>query len=786
MSCSSQPKKVKLMKQVFSCLLLCLTMLIADRANAQANITNSEYFFDADPGFGNGSPITVSTPASNIPALAFSANVSPLTNGVHTLYVRSKDANGKWSITNSMVFAKVQAPLGNTTPAAVINKAEYFFDTDPGFGNGTDIPLGTASLNFSGFVFSANVASLTYGVHILYVRTKDANGKWSMTQSHNFALVQAPYTNPYTAGNLVKMEYFFDADPGIGAATDVPITPAGNLNALVINMPIGSLTSGFHTLYIRSKDVSGKWSITNSTLFSKIQAPIGNSYTRTKIVKAEYFYDNDPGFGYGTDIPVTPALDISGQVFAANVAGLTNGVHCLYVRTKDSLGQWSVSNASMFAKVQSPFGNPFSASNINKAEYFFDTDPGFNNGTDIPLTPSVNLSGVIVNVNVAALNTGIHTLFIRTRNNNGGWSVTNSSVFAKIISPYPNPYSSGNISKMEYFFNNDPGFGNGTDIPITPSTNVSGVIFNANVASLPNGVHTLYTRSKDGAGNWSVTNAFSFAKVQPLYGKPYSRTNINRIEYFVDTDPGLGNASPLSFTPDTNVANTVFNVDMTVLVNGPHKVYVRSRDVLGNWSITNIHEFNGGTAPLSMRLLSFEARLQSGNRVMLNWVTEEEKNVANYLLERSADATNWKSIYTTLPTGNNSAEKNSYQWLDDQPGTGIVYYRLTETDNSGVKTQAPIRFVKLQDRSSGIAKLYPNPNSGKQLTISSDLFADGPVDVSIMGADGKIWLQTTSELLNGTEFLLTDLHLAQGNYFVNLKGKNGAESLKLQVTGTSF
>ncbi|MEP7141722.1 MAG: T9SS type A sorting domain-containing protein [Ferruginibacter sp.] len=73
---------------------------------APGNITTAEYFFDTDPGLGNGIPITVS-PAVDIINISFSANVSALGDGNHILFIRSKD---DWSITSAVSFLK-GAPL---------------------------------------------------------------------------------------------------------------------------------------------------------------------------------------------------------------------------------------------------------------------------------------------------------------------------------------------------------------------------------------------------------------------------------------------------------------------------------------------------------------------------------------------------------------------------------------------------------------------------------------------------------------------------------------------------
>jgi hypothetical protein len=54
-------------------------------------------------------------------------------------------------------------------------------------------------------------------------------------------------------------------------------------------------------------------------------------------------------------------------------------------------------------------------------EYFFDTDPGFGNGTPITLTPGVDISNLTVPVSTGSLTAGQHYFYIRSLDD---WSMT--------------------------------------------------------------------------------------------------------------------------------------------------------------------------------------------------------------------------------------------------------------------------------------------------------------------------------------------------------------------------
>ncbi|MBK8685500.1 MAG: hypothetical protein IPN26_11150 [Bacteroidetes bacterium] len=83
-----------------------------------------------------------------------------------------------------------------------------------------------------------------------------------------------------------------------------------------------------------------------------------------------------------------------------------------------------------------------------------------------------------------------------------------------------------NIVKIEYFFDNDPGFGNGTSAPITPGSNIANLNINADVSALPSGIHQLYVRCQDANGQWSITNRSFSTKPKTAFRAPF-RTSLH-------------------------------------------------------------------------------------------------------------------------------------------------------------------------------------------------------------------------------------------------------------------
>jgi hypothetical protein len=229
--------------------------------------------------------------------------------------------------------------------------------------------------------------------------------------------------------------------------------------------------------------------------------------------------------------------------------------------------------------------------NITRIEWYIDIDPGFGNATPLSFTPGTNIANATIPIDPATITSGVHVLYARAQDANGGWSLTNRWLFYK-------PYGAGslinapatpNITRIEWYIDIDPGFGNANTLAITPGTDIADAIIPIDPATLTSGVHVLYARALDANGAWSLTNRWLFYKpygAGSLIGAP-ATPNITRIEWYIDNDPGFGNANALGITPGTNIADAIISIDPNTLTSGVHLLFARAQDANGGWSLTN-------------------------------------------------------------------------------------------------------------------------------------------------------------------------------------------------------
>ena len=401
-----------------------------------------EYFLDSDPGFGLGTAVTLpATPGTTLAALPFSLSLSAVTPGFHSLGIRSRAGANNWSQTYRQILYK--EPASSTAAVPALAGAEYFIDTDPGYGAGTGITITGGGTNAAGVAFTASLGSVAPGFHSLSVRSRDVNGGWSQTYRQIFYV--EPVTTTAPPANLAAVEYFVDTDPGYGQGSSAAITGGGtNATGVAFTVGLGSLPVGFHTLYYRVRDVANKWSQTQSRAFyvdDPTVAAIPN------LNKAEYYFDTDPGYGAGSDVPIaTPATNLTNLNLLADASALATGQHRLFVRVRDANGKWSQVLSRAFAKsgcnnspnyaagqpTASYIGGGFSGNAVPEAAFNGSATPvgayfnGYTAQVDFGATTLRTISEAqysLQNVNGTAVN---YTLTVETSPNGSTWAVVNS------------------------------------------------------------------------------------------------------------------------------------------------------------------------------------------------------------------------------------------------------------------------------------------------------------------------------------------------------------------------
>ncbi|MGH1334625.1 MAG: T9SS type A sorting domain-containing protein [Aureispira sp.] len=406
-------------------LLLCSWPILG-----QNTVIEGEYFWDVDPGQGNGTTVVASDGNFDETLEEVLINSSTLpTTGLHSLHIRIKGQDGSWSPLFSQVINIQGTPL-STGHQINITAAEYFWDIDPGQGNGTallafdgnfDQALETAFTN-------APTTLPTVGLHTLHIRVLGQDGTWSSTFVQVINIQNTPLTTGHQI-NITAAEYFWDIDPGQGNGTAL-LAFDGNFDQAIetafSNAPATLPANGLHTFHIRVLGQDGAWSPPFVQVMNVAATPLATGH-QINLTAAEYFWDVDPGQGNGTALLAFDGnFDQAIETAFSNAPATlpANGLHTFHIRVLGQDGAWS----PPFVQVMNVAATPLATGhqiNLTAAEYFWDIDPGQGNGTALlAFDGNFNQALEIVGDNLPtfSLTLGPHALYTRIQGQDGTWS----------------------------------------------------------------------------------------------------------------------------------------------------------------------------------------------------------------------------------------------------------------------------------------------------------------------------------------------------------------------------
>ncbi|GAB4114414.1 MAG: hypothetical protein Fur005_14640 [Roseiflexaceae bacterium] len=303
---------------------------------------------------------------------------------------------------------------------------------------------------------------------------------------------------------------------------------------------------------------------------------------------AEYFIDTLGASGSGTAFTST-AFPTTTVTLAAMITppSLATGSHTLYVRGRDSLGNWGAPAAVAFgvdvsgpaigsATLTPSRGNGTSDINLSAnaddsttgnslivgGEFSIDSAAAAGSGIAIGAVANAvqtSIAGTIPAATLATLSEGNHTIFIRAQDSLGNWGNTTSvvltidrtgpTVASVVVNPASNsgtqsvvvtaslsdPISSGvrsTIAGGEAFIGTVGTPGSGTAVSASDG-NFNGTTENVTVTfpasaltGLTPGNYTVSLRGRDTAGNWgSVTTANFTIASQALFANSFESGN---------------------------------------------------------------------------------------------------------------------------------------------------------------------------------------------------------------------------------------------------------------------
>lgn len=174
-------------------------------------------------------------------------------------------------------------------------------------------------------------------------------------------------------------------------------------------------------------------------------------------------------------------------------------------------------------------------------------------------------------------------------------------------------------------------------------------------------------------------------------------------------------------------------------------------------------------APLPLHLVAFTGK-KEGTAAHLLWDVVNEEQMKSYVVQRSTDGLNYKSIGEVKAICNGCGNTTQYTFDDIKPELGYNYYRLQMVENDGNADYS--QTIKLHFETTNMAiVLSPNPTDGK--AVLSGLVNGKTYQLRVFTADGRQVKNNNLNVQNGV-YEIETATWQSGTYFIHLQSENGS------------
>jgi hypothetical protein len=247
-----------------------------------------------------------------------------------------------------------------------------------------------------------------------------------------------------------------------------------------------------------------------------------------------------------------------------------------------------------------------------------------------------------------------------------------------------------------------------------------------------------------------------------------SLSNMKARDYQLVIDPTNFNALGLSaFLQDVYLGTST-----AISLSGSTNIPISINSNAGSYATERFRIVFRGSTVLPLSLTNVKA-YEKGTGIQVEWSAQNELNVNNYEVEKSANGSSFYKL-ALVNARNNGA--SLYSEFDATPLAGNNFYRIKSIANNGEVKYSKVVKVNIGKHNSEIT-IFPNPVKDKSFAIYFNNMEKGTYSVSLFnGLGAKVF--STSIIYNGgnaSEALRLKQDLPKGVY--QLKIMNGSNKV---------
>ncbi len=185
-------------------------------------------------------------------------------------------------------------------------------------------------------------------------------------------------------------------------------------------------------------------------------------------------------------------------------------------------------------------------------------------------------------------------------------------------------------------------------------------------------------------------------------------------------------------------------------------------------------------SPLPIELLFFQAKFNSNNKIDVIWTTATETNNDYFTIEKTKNGIDFEIVGIVDGAGN-SSKLLSYSTVDENPYSGISYYRLKQTDFDGKYKYSALVAVESNDKEFAFA-VFPNPSNGNNINLHMNGVGD-EILVVITDVLGRECYSKLIVFEKGNNIYAIDKlkNISPGVYWVSASSNDNIYSVKIII-----
>ena len=295
---------------------------------------------------------------------------------------------------------------------------------------------------------------------------------------------------------------------------------------------------------------------------------------------------------------------------------------------------------------------------------------------------------------------------------------------------------------LEYFFDNDPGYGKGK---LLGCLDQDANTYSISLEGLPAGAHLLNMRACDDNSNWSTTIS------RPLYVCKVKGERANRIEYFFDTDPGCGLANALEVPGNGEVS---YALPLVGVGSGAHLLCLRAQDEQGRWSTVlsrPLYVINASDGEVTAMEYFFDKADPGVGNATAVAIPDTHAKEFSFDLDISQLAVGEHQLCVRVRDGN-----NQWSMLSIQPfeiaGAGTGVQNVIWTMQVGMEaTTTECRLTSDSDRGNCLVEIVNI--AGMRLAAAKWAAHDQQLSIPITARQGEVVIIRVNDTDNNRTFL---------------------------------